>query len=558
MKRVLASTALQGALAVLMAAAGALLILSTHTVFSQTHDEPAHVACGMEWLDRGRYDYQHLHPPLARVAAAIGPYLAGVRSMGRERFWDEGNDILHAHGHYQRNLALARLGIVPFYIAATLIVFFWGRRILDNTAAWVTTALFATLPPVLAHSALATTDAAVTATLAAALYAFTLWLKTPTLGRALLAGGTIGLTLLAKMSALAFLPACLAAALLVHLWERRRHHPAMRFPAAAWLRGAGLGALVAFLVIWGGYRFSVRSISELEPEAVQQWTQSRFQQSPTLSALASRMVTARVFPAIEYVNGMRNTLKKNVAGHACYVLGRRLEGSGVWYFFPVVLAVKTPLAFTLLAAVGFVLLLGHTLRHGPSPPLVPALAAIFLLAIVVVSNINLGVRHILPIYPLLALVAGYGALRLWHLERHRTFGRGAVLVLLTWHLISSLASHPDYLAYFNELAGGRPEEILVDSDLDWGQDLPLLVRRLHERGIDQVAIAYFGSADLSRFNLPAFRRLEGYRPTAGWLAVSLTYLKGYERYRWLESHHPVERVGRSIRLYHIREEDLAQ
>src|SRR4051812_12566181 len=140
------------------ALAGVLRIVSTYPVFNQTWDEPAHVAAGMEWLDRGRYTYEPLHPPLARVASALGPRLAGIRSVGLDNVWLEGNSILYAGHRYDRNLALARLGTLPFFLLATLLVFAWTRRLAGGWAAGWATVLFTTLPPVLAQAGLATTD----------------------------------------------------------------------------------------------------------------------------------------------------------------------------------------------------------------------------------------------------------------------------------------------------------------------------------------------------------------------------------------------------------------
>src|SRR3954463_9292616 len=104
------------------ALAGVLRMVSTYRVFNQTWDEPAHVAAGMQWLDRGGYTYEALHPPLARVMVALGPRLAGIRSAGQENVWLEGTAILYAGGRYDRNLALARLGVLPFFLLATLVV----------------------------------------------------------------------------------------------------------------------------------------------------------------------------------------------------------------------------------------------------------------------------------------------------------------------------------------------------------------------------------------------------------------------------------------------------
>ena len=108
-------------------------IAATYTVFNHTSDEPAHIACGMEWLDQGVYRWEPQHPPLARVAAALGPYLAGIRSQGTPNQnaiskWLEGLAILDSGGRYDRTLTLARIGILPFFWVACAVVFVWTRR----------------------------------------------------------------------------------------------------------------------------------------------------------------------------------------------------------------------------------------------------------------------------------------------------------------------------------------------------------------------------------------------------------------------------------------------
>src|SRR5271165_7058662 len=156
----------------LLAGIGVARIVSTYHVFSQTTDEPAHVATGMEWLQRGTYTFEPLHPPLARVAVAIGPYLSGLRLDGRQNLWIEGNELLLANGRYLHNLSLARLGVIPFFLLATCLAWYWARARYGDRPALVAMFLFTTSPVVLAHSGLATTDMAATATFTAAVFAY--------------------------------------------------------------------------------------------------------------------------------------------------------------------------------------------------------------------------------------------------------------------------------------------------------------------------------------------------------------------------------------------------
>jgi hypothetical protein len=183
----------------------------------------------------------------------------------------------------------------------------------------------------------------------------------------------------------------------------------------------------------------------------------------------------------------------------------------------------------------------------------PALAgcAIAIMACAMTANMNLGVRHILVIYPLLALAAA----SLGGLAGRSKAAMAAVMVLLGWQSVESLRAHPDYLPYFNQIAGEHPEDFLVGSDLDWGQDLLRLAATAKDLKIEKLYLAYSGSANPALFDFPELADIAAGERPSGWAAVSLTSLKLYpERYGWLESYEPYTLVGKSIRLYRLPEQ----
>jgi hypothetical protein len=550
--------------AVLLWVIAAARIISTYGVFSQTFDEPAHIAAGMEWLDKGTFTAEPLHPPLARVAVALGPFLTGARSTGYERFqlYQEGNEILYSGGQYSRTLALARLGILPFFLLATSVVCIWTWMLFGRATALLAVLLFTTLPPVLAHAGLATTDLPLAATLVGALLAFVYWLNRRTLPRSLLLGAAIASALVSKLSALLFLPSCGLALLLCHWLQGRDVTDPRRGgrPRIAALIGPVI--LAAFLVVWGVYRFSVRCL--VTPGQSRYSTLDRyFGTHGKLHDLAYWVAESVPIPAADFSVGVYELFAIRYSpkySNTSYLLGK-VYTSGKWYYFPVVLAVKSPIPFLLFAGVGLAVLGRERSLQRKWSGLAPGLAALVLLVVCLPSKINLGGRYILAVYPLLAITAGFGAAALWNSSRNRAAARAAVVALLLWQLISSARIHPDYLAYFNEFAGGHPDRILVDSDLDWGQDLLRLADTLRMRGIDAVSIAYFGTADLSQHNLPRLLPLEPHQRERGWIAISETafkmgntiplYQPPYDGYSWLEDYQPVAMVGRSIRLYYL-------
>ena len=173
------------------------------------------------------------------------------------------------------------------------------------------------------------------------------------------------------------------------------------------------------------------------------------------------------------------------------------------------------------------------------------------------SRINIGVRHVLVLYPLLATGAAVTVTRLWRAARAGALGRGGALVraalsmLLAWHGIGLARSWPDFLAYFNETVA-EPRAVLIDSDLDWGQDFKRLTQRLRALEVPSVSLAYLGTADLAREPLPPYTLLTPDQHASGWIAVTaLARAHAPRQFSWLDAYVPRERVGRSIDLYFV-------
>src|SRR5271169_229148 len=322
---------------------GIVRIVSTYHVFNHTIDEPSHLACGMEWWEKGVYRIETKHTPLARISVAFLPYLSGLRSPAEYNDWMETYSILSADGHYWRNLTLARIGVLPYFVIITLVVFFWTKRIYGAPAALLAAAVFTFLPTILAHSSLATTDVPFTAMFCWAMYAYTLWLKKPDAKTAAVFGVTSGLALCAKFSAIAFIPGCGAAILLMYALAGQRNWPAL-------LRTFAVALLCAFLVTWAIYRFSHAPLSQVTkvPDRV---AARVFGKSSGMTNVVHRITSKVPAPMPEIPDGIRFLREQNRQGTPAYLFGRVKDG-GFWYFFIAALAVKTPLAVLLLAALG--------------------------------------------------------------------------------------------------------------------------------------------------------------------------------------------------------------
>jgi len=226
----------------------------------------------------------------------------------------------------------------------------------------------------------------------------------------------------------------------------------------------------------------------------------------------------------------------------------------------VALLVKTPLPLLLFAVLGGAIAIRSFVRHESVGLTAPVAAVLAIIVAVTINADDSGVRLVLPVFALAAVLGSVAVVELWDRGAARLPGqrlvRATVASILFGAVIVPLRVHPDYLAYFNPIAGDRPELILVDSNLDWGQDLYRLGAVMKRMHIDSIAIAYYGSASFEAAGVRHARPLEAAERPTGWIAASQTMLAGVGgdgAYEWLNELPPVGRVGSSLVLYHVPE-----
>jgi 4-amino-4-deoxy-L-arabinose transferase-like glycosyltransferase len=535
---------------ILLILIASLLAASTWRVYGHTWDEPEHLAAGLELLDRGKYEYDTEHPPIARVLIALGPFLAGARSFGTPPpdGTQEGVDILYYGGHYDRTLMLARLGALPFLTVLLLAMWLWARRVATSPGeALVAVLLLATVPPVIGHAALAALDIPGTATTLLALYLLQKWLGSGLRQDAILFGLATGVAVATKLSAVPFI----GLGLLV-LFLSREFFLAVPTTASWQRRATGLPLIVlaAMLPIVLAYGRRSIELTELPPRF--NWVLDYL--FPGGSAAHSQVFSLighlRLPEAFwDFAEGVVALKAHNDSGHLSFLLGH-VKAGGWWYFYLVDLAVKTPLPLLLAGPIGLCLLARDGWRARNPWRLAPPLLFLTLLAFAsLFSRINIGIRHVLILYPFMALGGAYALGLIWR-SRSRV-GTAVATLLVAWQVSTLATANPDYFPYFNETVS-HPEHVLVDSDLDWGQDLRRLERRLAQLKVPSVSLAYQGTADLSREMLPPCVRLPPRQPATGWVAITaLTREHEPAGYAWLNAYRPVERIGTTIDLYFI-------
>jgi hypothetical protein len=531
---------------------------------SQTYDEAAHMAAGYSYLRNGEYHVDPEHPPLSKLLAAA-PFLAMCPDLPAEQpEWNEDHRYLGAVFLYRNRLPAetllmaSRATRIAITLALGLALAVWTRRRFGAGASLLALFLFALDPNILAHGRYVTNDMLMALATFLTLAAWSRFLARRTTGSLCLAGAALGVALISKFSAL-FLAPVLAVLYGIEWWQRGglgwRHA----------LRQAAVMAAIAVGTIGLAYLpETVRYLSHLS--SAPQLT-DRFQPETAMGRALQATGKALRLPAFTWLVGLESNERHDRNGHPAYLLGETRQMGGWWYYFPVAFALKAPdalllgIAATLLLAVRWLARPGwaQRLRAAPMEWYVLLVPTAVYGGLALRSHINIGVRHLLPVWPLL-LVAVSAALA--QASRRRGW-RVLIAVMIAIHAAEAVAIYPHHLSFFNAIAGGpaRGHEYLLDSNLDWGQDLKFLSRWQQQHGNPPVCLAYFGTADAAYYGVPhngiPYTWETEKRASLDCIgAISATLLHDLYlepgAYRWLREMRPVGRAGYSILLYDLR------
>ena len=501
---------------VILLATHAVLAVHTLSVKTVTIDELAHLPAGITYWQKGSFALHHQNPPLVKLllalpALAVRPSVPYQAHSTRTHF-EFGYDFMYANAaRYQCIYFWARCMVVVFSLFAGWLLFRWGQAVFGTGSGLLALALWCLSPNLLAHAGVVTMDMGSTASFVLASYAFWRYLREPGLLRAAACGAALGLALLAKFTASLLLP--IWAIILFSLYGARLlprlspRIPAMPAGPSAAAHGLVLLATVLVIVNAGyGFEGTGRRLDSFRFQSVElsRVIETAPARGPASSVRRNRFegtwLGGLPVPLPEhFVLGFDETRRHTEGRYFAYLSGEWRRGGWQKYYL-MTLLLKVPLGTWLLSLLALAAALADSRFRGDPVSelaiLVPP--AVFFLAISLLTDINLGLRYVLPVLPFwflwisrLGRAGSPGRLQLW-----RWLVAGAVL----WNLLCVVRIHPHHLSYFNELAGG-PEaghRHLLDSNLDWGQDLHALSTWLerHRPG-ETVGLAYFGSVDPS-------------------------------------------------------------
>lgn len=472
---------------------------------TQTWDEACHIFAGYRYWTRGDFAMNPEHPPLVKLIAAAPLLPLRLKGPERKDLFSKEEDFTSATQFVYSNnaeqiLFRTRMAASLFCIGLALLVLATAREMFGKTAALIALAVFVFEPNILAHGWEVTTDTGFSCLLLATVYAFYRYVKQPSGRRLIVLGVAAGLALATKHSAILVFPilVILAAA---ELWARRYKSSTVGTSAPGGPKLAGaliLTAVIAVVVLWGAYGFHLHPQRGVSAEArVVQYAQGLH--SPIQKKLITEAARWHLLPE-SYLYGLADVGYVVGFSHS-YIFGQ-VYPHGQWFYFPAAFLIKSTLSLLLfLLLVPFAIAFrGARYRRELAFLIIPA-AIYFLVAII--STLNIGIRHILPVYPLLIILAGWAATELIRAKRRLAY---AVVFVLAFGIVSSLRVFPVYLAYANELWGGPANtyKYLSDSNVDWGQQLKSVKQYLDQRHVKNCWFAYFGDvvADPEYYGIP--------------------------------------------------------
>ncbi len=533
---------------------------------TQTYDEGIHLAAGYTYLKTGDFHFNCEHPPLGKLLAALPLLPLRPRVPLDEESWQAQDQRDFARAFLYRNrisadalLLRGRLTTMLVTLGLGLALAVWTQRHFGAGAGLLVVFLYALDPNLTAHGRYVTNDLLITLFVFLAVVAWGAWLQTDRKRDLWWAALALGLALVSKFSAL-FLVPTFAVLYLVDWWQRGG-----RF---GWRRAVMAGLIlsaVSVTVIAASYWRETWRLTFGGP-AKFVGLDARIERLTRAGGWLYEAGRRFGLPAYSYLVGMDSAMNHDREGHAAYLLGQRAQ-KGWWYYFPVAFAVKTPTAVLLLAALGLVLAVRRRarLRQVQFEWYLLALPAAGYFALWMRSNVNLGLRHILPVYPFLFVLAAAAVLRAWP-PRWRRAWPVVLCAAAGLQAYESLAIYPHYLAFFNLPSGGplRGPDYLADSNIDWGQDLKKLKAWHEDNGKPRLCLSYFGQAPPAYYGLevaedwlPPTWDVESRKTLHCVAAVSVTiledvYTSGGELL-WLRQRQPMGQVGYSIYLYDLRQ-----
>lgn len=539
---------------------------------SATIDEVPHILAGHRHWQCADFAINPEHPPLLKLLAA-SPLI--FRTLVEPPIWECGkrptskyDATLAGFSFLARNdtdsiVIPARLAAAVLSLLLAILVFLAAREMFGRAEALAALTLLVFEPNIIAHGSLVTTDMAVSAGFFAAVYALYRYRKSPSAIRFLVLGAAIGLTLAAKHSGIFIIPVLFLLLIADFLLFRQvGNQTSLKRQIIRDVSAFAGAILIGLVLLWACYGFNAYALSQTGGETIlAEVFPPRTPEGKPPSALRQTLKTIMsIFPE-SYTVGMADVLSSS--SRPMYLLGE-VYPTGRWFYFPVAFLIKTGIPLLVLLAVG--LLTFNLYRERGREMLFLLVPSFAFFGISLLSKMNIGVRHILPVYGFFIVIAAAGGCAL---SRKHKIARWALILLLVAHAATAFQTAPNYLAFSNIFWGGTNNtyRLLTDSNVEWGQNLKLVNEYLRSENINDCWFANFGGGELARRALPCRLMPGSYdwnateEPVApipgvieGTVLLSVAVLPplGGDEYKSVIASEPVAQIGGSIFVYRGR------
>ena len=550
---------------------------------SLTMDEVAHLPTGYSYLTQKDMRLNPEHPPLLKDLAAIPLlFIEDIKFPSEIKAWQEDVNGQWNFGRYflyqtgspaEKMIFWGRIPMILILILLGFYVFKWTRELFGNCPALLATFFFSFSPTLIAHGRLVTTDVGAAAGIFIATYYFIKALRLPTKKNIILAGIAFGLAELCKFSVILLIPFFIFLGLIWWLIKSGNLIKTLKIVILVFVIG--------FILIWPVYQYHTWNYP---PE--KQVSDAEVYLADTPKFIKNIIIWSADKPILrpyaQYFTGLSMVFHRVAGGNTTYFLGE-VSNIGWRSYFPIVYLIKIPLAFHILTLIAVLYALWLTKKqfwkdakkrmvnwlrlHFPEFSMLTFIGLYWLVTIT--GNLNIGVRHLLPVFPFIILLVS-AITFYWLKTPHSKIKYFALMILILWQTVSVVSIYPHFLTYFNELVGGPSNgyKYVVDSNVDWGQDLKRLKSWTEKNNVEKIYVDYFGGSDPQYCLGKKYAPWWGTRdpnefPRGNYLAVSATFLQGGRGeaipdlpqpsgyYRWLNNYAPVTTIGYSIFVYYI-------
>ena len=484
-------------------------------------DDSMHMPAGYSYLLTHDYRLNQEHPPLIKLLSGLGLWKLHPRFPFDSPGWQQAatpedpqdgmvrieEAFFDANANQFEQIAwYGRLPVLIIPLLLLLAVWWLARQMFGPLAGLVAVFLLATEPNIIGNAIVVQND------LAAAL-AVVLWVialksflvsgaPARTLaGRGVLLGSALGVALATKYSLVVLAPVSLA---IVFVWAVAQ---TIRKSSAALplLLSSALVFVTAYLMLIAFYAFHVDRIDVDESARIASW----FYLTGNAAVVFERLL--RWLPALlprYFLYGIDMVVQDSRDGRPAFLLGA-VSDTGWWYYFPIAFALKTTIPFLLGSVGGLFQAIFWLFRQKRFVLLYAVAPAVLYLALAMTSHLNIGVRHLLPMFPFVVIL-GAGLIStlvtsVLPLKRGGLLAIAIAVLVLGPSLAIAISTFPNYLTYFNPLAGGtdRGWQNLSDSNVETGQEVKTLAAYLKAHGENRVTGIMVGGEFLKFYGIRA-------------------------------------------------------